>query len=68
MTRILFDLLLVCALTGCAQSAADVRLVDAAGGLSSTGLLQVQTDAGFGTVCGANGAAADVALPVFSLQ
>ena len=39
----------------------DVRLVDAAGGLSSVGLLQVQTEAGFGTVCGANAATADVA-------
>ena len=38
----------------------DVRLVDEAGSLSSVGLLQVKTDAGFGSVCGANPAAADV--------
>jgi len=43
-----------------AQSRADLRLIDAAGGLSNVGLLQVNTDAGFGTVCGANAAAADV--------
>jgi len=42
------------------HGSADVRLVDAAGGLSSVGLLQVKTDAGFGSVCGANAAAADV--------
>jgi len=41
----------------------DVRLVDAAGSLSNVGLLQVRTDAGFGTVCGANAAAADVTCP-----
>jgi len=41
------------------HGSADVRLVDAAGGLSSVGLLQVRTDAGFGSVCGANAAAAD---------
>ena len=38
----------------------DVRLVDETGSLSSVGLLQVKTDAGFGSVCGANPAAADV--------
>ena len=38
----------------------DVRLVDEAGSLPSVGLLQVKTDAGFGSVCGANPAAADV--------
>jgi len=43
-----------------AHSVADVRLVDEAGGVSSVGLLQVATEAGFGTVCGANAAAADV--------
>jgi hypothetical protein len=43
-----------------AECSVDVRLVDAAGGLSSVGLLQVNTDAGYGTVCGANPAAADV--------
>ena len=42
-----------------AAASADVRLVDAAGSLSSVGLLQVNTDAGFGSVCGANAAAAD---------
>ena len=44
----------------CARCGADVRLVDAAGSISNVGLLQVRTDAGFGTVCGANPAAADV--------
>ena len=44
----------------CARCSADVRLVDAAGSISNVGLLQVRTDAGFGTVCGANPAAADV--------
>ena len=45
-----------------AHSVADVRLVDEAGGVSSVGLLQVATEAGFGTVCGANTAAADATL------
>lgn len=48
------------ALLAVAAASADVRLVDAAGSLSSVGLLQVNTDAGFGSVCGANAAAADV--------
>ena len=43
-----------------ALSTTDVRLVDGTGSLSSVGLLQVRTDAGFGSVCGANPAAADV--------
>jgi len=38
----------------------DVRLVDAAGSLSNVGLVQVKTDTGFGSICGANPAAADV--------
>lgn len=38
-----------------------LRLVDAAGSLSSVGLLQVRTESGFGTVCGVNSKAADVA-------
>ena len=38
----------------------DVRLVDATGALSNVGLLQVKTDGGFGSVCGANLATADV--------
>ena len=42
------------------QCSVDVRLVDGSGSLSNVGLLQVRTDAGFGTVCGANAAAADV--------
>ena len=40
-----------------------MHLIDAAGALSNVGLLQVKTDVGFGSVCGANAAAADVALP-----
>ena len=42
--------------------AADVRLVDESGSVSNAGLVQVSTEAGFGTICGANAAAADVAL------
>ena len=61
MARVVFNLFWVFALlAGVAQSSADVRLVDAAGSLSSVGLLQVNTDGGFGTVCGANAATADV--------
>ena len=45
------------------QCSADVHLIDAAGALSNVGPLQVKTDVGFGSVCGANAAAADVALP-----
>lgn len=44
----------------CLCFGADVRLVDANGALASVGLLQVKTDAGYGSVCGANLAAADV--------
>jgi len=61
MARI--SLVLTFALLTGAWSSADVRLLDAAGGLSSVGLLQVNTDAGFGTVCGANAAAADANRP-----
>lgn len=43
------------------QIASSLRLVDAAGTLASVGLLQVRTEAGFGTVCGVNAGAADVA-------
>jgi len=43
-----------------ALSSTDVRLVDGTGSLSNVGLLQVRTDAGFGSVCGANPSAADV--------
>ena len=39
---------------------ADVRVVDSAGGLSNAGLLQVKTDTGYGSVCGANAASAEV--------
>jgi len=59
MARIVLNLCFF-ALIASAWSSADVRLVDAAGSLSSVGLLQVNTDAGFGTVCGTNAAAADV--------
>ena len=44
----------------CLCFGADVRLVDANGALASVGLLQVKTDVGYGSVCGANLAAADV--------
>ena len=63
MTRVACDVLLVFALLAGAQCSADVRLLDAAGGLSNVGLLQVRTDAGFGTVCGASAAAADATAP-----
>lgn len=35
-------------------------MVDSAGGLSNAGLLQVKTDTGYGSVCGANAASAEV--------
>ena len=60
MRFVTFALFWVLALLADAEGSADVRLVDAAGGLSSVGLLQVRTDTQFGTVCGANAAAADV--------
>ena len=61
MSRMASGFLLFFAFLAGAAASADVRLVDAAGGLSNVGLLQVKTDAGFGSVCGANAAAADVA-------
>jgi hypothetical protein len=62
MAHIMFSLFLAFVLPAGALSTTDVRLVDAAGDVSSVGLLQINTDAGFGTVCGANAAAADAAL------
>ena len=44
----------------CTIASVDVRLVDATGNLASVGLVQIKTDTGFGSVCGANPAAADV--------
>lgn len=38
----------------------DARLVDASGSLSHAGLLQVRTNAGWGSVCGMNAKAADM--------
>ena len=43
-----------------ARGSVEVRLIDGAGSLSNAGLLQVKTESGFGSVCGANPAAADV--------
>ena len=43
-----------------ARGSVDVRLIDGVGSLSNAGLLQVKTESGFGSVCGANPAAADV--------
>ena len=63
MMRVVFDFLLISVVFWGVRSSTDVRLLDAAGDLSSVGLLQVKTDAGFGTVCGANEAAADEAYP-----
>ena len=48
------------ALPVCIYCSVDVRLVDSTGSLTNVGLLQIKTDAGFGSVCGANPAAADV--------
>ena len=53
-------ILLCLALPICISCSVDVRLVDASGSLANVGLLQIKTDAGFGSVCGANPAAADV--------
>lgn len=53
-------LLLFLALPMCIYCSVDVRLVDASGSLTNVGLLQIKTDSGFGSVCGANPAAADV--------
>ena len=57
---VLCMLLLAVVLMASAEGATDMRLVDESGSVSSAGLLQVKTEAGFGTVCGANAAAADV--------
>ena len=61
--RFAFHLLFLLAFLTGARCSADVHLIDAAGALSNVGLLQVKTDVGFGSVCGANAAAADVARP-----
>jgi hypothetical protein len=53
-------ILLFLTLPMCTFCSVDVRLVDTAGSLTNAGLLQIKTDAGFGSVCGANPAAADV--------
>lgn len=68
MSRIASGFLFAFAFLVGAAASADVRLVDAAGGLSSVGLLQVKTDAGFGSVCGANAAAADAPHQEKSVQ
>ena len=56
---VLSMLLILVVLMVSVDGATDVRLVDESGSVSSVGLLQVKTEAGFGTVCGANAAAAD---------
>ena len=43
-----------------ARGSVEVRLIDGVGSVSNAGLLQVKTESGFGSVCGANPAAADV--------
>lgn len=46
----------------CEASSANVRIVAAPGGIAHAGLLQMEIEAGkYGSVCGMNGAAADVA-------
>ena len=63
MSSKFFTLALHVALPG-AIDATIARLVDSQGSLSSVGLLQVSTDVGgFGSVCGANQASADVPRP-----
>lgn len=47
-------------LVAAVRCSVDVRIVDAAGALSNAGLIQISTDAGFGSVCGASPASADV--------
>ena len=54
------NLCLFLLLPACTHASVDVRLIDATGNLASVGLVQIKTDAGFGSVCGANPAAADV--------
>ena len=60
MLRVVLALRLVLGFLAHAHGSADVRLLDAAGGFSNVGLLQVRMDTDFGSVCGANAAAADV--------
>lgn len=60
MQRFDATILLFLALPVCIHCSVDVRLVDASGSLTNVGLLQIKTDSGFGSVCGANPAAADV--------
>ena len=60
MQRLCATSLLFVTLPVCIFCSVDVRLVDVVGDLSNVGLVQIKTDAGFGTVCGANPAAADV--------
>ena len=60
MALVVIDFVFAFALVVGARGIVDVRLVDAVGSISSVGLLQVKTDMGFGTVCGANAATADV--------
>lgn len=63
MAAAMFKLFCLFSILAGARGTADVRLVDAAGGLSNVGLLQVSTDVGFGTVCGASAASADATRP-----
>jgi len=61
MSSKFFTLALHVALPVAIHATIDARLVDSQGSLSSVGLLQVSTDVGgFGSVCGANQASADV--------
>lgn len=60
MARVVLVLHLVLGLLAHVRGSADVRLLDAAGSFSNVGLLQVRMDSDFGSVCGANAAAADV--------
>jgi hypothetical protein len=59
MPRVIQGALSAFALVAGVKCSIDVRLVDAAGRDSNVGVLQIKTDAGFGTVCGANAASAD---------
>lgn len=51
-----------------ASTDSSLRLLDAAGSLSNVGLLEVRTEAGFGSVCGMNAAAASVACRQLGFQ
>ena len=48
-------------MNACFAAAADLRIINSDGELANMGLMQVRTDLGFGSVCGMNDGAANVA-------